>query len=218
MGGCAYRLDLVRPFVLDAIRLESGAGVEDRAGRFVGAGLRRSLRARRRARGTARPNPAVGDARRRRALRGGDRDRRAASRRFSSRIAPGAAGRDAFDGPDARRFSLRARRGGARDPSCERGRRDRRTRDDRRSDRGDIPVLGQHRVPRPSGLADRAHAKGAEFARRLSRAPRRSSRGDPRRLRPLGLGHEHSPHRQFAGGNPACAAHAPFRAANPAPA
>ena len=127
-------------------------------------------------------------------------------------IAAGAARRAAFDGSDDRRFSLGAGRRRARDSGRERGRRDRRTRDDRRSDRGDLPVLRQHRVSPSRRLAERAHAAGAEFARRLSRASRRPSRSDPQHLRPLGLGHEHPSDRRFARGDAAGAAHAPFRA------
>ena len=74
------------------------------------------------------------------------------------------------------------------------------------------PFSGNTEFLHPGGLADRAHAAGAEFARRLSRAPRRPSRSDPRRLRPLRLGHEHSSHRRLARGDSAGAAHAPFRA------
>src|SRR5579872_4199276 len=83
MGGGAYGLDLVRPLGLDAIRLESGAGVKDRPGGLAGARLRGSLRAWRRARRSARPDPTPRDARRRRAVRRSDRDRREAAGTFT---------------------------------------------------------------------------------------------------------------------------------------
>ena len=61
-------------------------------------------------------------------------------------LAARAARRASLDGSHDRRFSLRARRRRAHSPGRERGRRDRRTGDDRRSDRGDLSVLRQHGV------------------------------------------------------------------------
>ena len=186
MGGGAYRLDLVRPFGLDAIRIESGAGVENRPGGFVGAGVRRSLRARRRARRTARPHPAIGDARRRRALRRGDRDRRASARRLASRFAARASRRAALDGSDDRRFSLGDRRHRARDQRGERRRRDWRTGDDRRSDRGDLSVLRQYRVSRSRRRAESAAPRerktcATPISRALPRIAKRSGGSAPAR-------------------------------------
>ena len=81
-------------------------GVEGRPGGLAGAGFRGSLRARRRARRSARPHPTVGDARRRRALRRGDCDRRATPGPFASRVAARTARRAALDGSHDRRFSV----------------------------------------------------------------------------------------------------------------
>ena len=61
MGGGAYGLDLVRSVGLDAIRVEPGAGLEDRPGGFAGVGFRGSLCPRGRARRSARPYATIGD-------------------------------------------------------------------------------------------------------------------------------------------------------------
>ena len=83
---------------------------------------------------------------------------------FAIPVAAAVARRVALDGSHDRRFPLRARRRRARDPGCQRGGRDRRTGDDRRSDRGDLSVLGQHRVSSSGRRAAPAHAAGAEPA------------------------------------------------------
>ena len=184
----------------------------DRAA-LAGARFRGSLRARRRARRSPRPHSAVGDARSSRALRRGDRDRRATPRAFAStRCRPllPAAPRsmvlmigDFLSEPEDVARAIRAISAEGAigelvmvvDPIEE-----------------TYPFSGNTRVSPSRRLSERAHAPGAKLARRLSRASCRPSRSDPGDLRPLGLGHEHPSDRRIAGGDAAGAAHAPFRA------
>ena len=80
------------------------------------------------------------------------------------------------------------------------------------------PFSGNTEFLDPAGALTRAARPRAQNLRDAYLAPpRRASRGDPARSAPARLGHEHSSHRQSAGGDAACAAHAPFRAPNPAP-
>ena len=74
------------------------------------------------------------------------------------------------------------------------------------------PFSGNTEFLHPAGSLQPPHAKSAKLARRLSLATCRPSRSDPGDLRPLGLGHEHPSDRRVARGDPAGAAHAPFRA------
>ena len=169
----------------------SGASLEDGPGGFAGVGFRGSLCPRGRACRSARPYATIGDARRRRALRRSDCDRRATPRARASGIAAPAARRATLDGSHDRRFFLGARRRRACGPGCELGGRDRRTGDDRRSDRGDLSVLRQHRVSPSRWFPERAHPAGAKLARRLSRAPICPPRNDPWDLRQVRVGNEH---------------------------
>ena len=186
MGGGAHGLDLVRPLGLDAVRFEPGAAPKiDRAALLALAFADLCVRGGERAGllGLTRPLATPGVVERFAEAIATDERLRGPSRAPLPPALPAAARSMVLMLGD---FLSRAGRGRTRDPGRQRGGRDRRTRDDRRSDRGDVPVLGQHRVPRPRRLADRAHAAGAEFARRpISRGSppiaRRSARSAPAR-------------------------------------
>ena len=87
---------------------------------------------------------------------------------------------------------------------------DRRTRDGRRSRRGDLPVFGQCRVF-PSGRKPAASTpRGADHSRGLPRQARGAPREAPSLLREPGLGYEPQSNQRIGGGTSAGAAHAPF--------
>ena len=105
---------------------------------------------------------------------------------LASRVAARAARRAALDGSHDRRFSLGSRRCRARDAGRERGGRDWRTGDDRRSDRGDLSVLRQHRVSPSRRFFEHDLRRGRKtcatpISRALPRIEKRSGGSAPAR-------------------------------------
>ena len=139
----------------------------------LGLAARRSAGARRRARRPDRPHAPDRDARRHRALRRSARARRTPFRRKRA-IAAADSARGALESGADRRFPQRGERGSRRDRHTVGAGRARPGADDRRSDRGDVPLR------RPCRISSARTARRACARRARKACARPISRGSPR--------------------------------------